>query len=94
MSNRTKMEIVSERVNLFKAIKKSRTKGMSYTEMLKHVFDYQQKDNVCEICFDSRLDRNLINVHMPYLKRDGVVKCSDGRYRCMGYIPKNVKIIG
>lgn len=86
---RNKNEIMLERVDLFKAIKKSRTKGMRYVDMLEHVFNYQQQNGSISPCiyFESYLDRNLINVHMPYLKKDSVVKCQDGRYRCLGYVP-------
>lgn len=86
-ANRSKSEIILERVDLFKAIKKSRTKGMRYGDMLKHVREYQNKLNHWTFDFYYTLDRNLINVHMPHLKKDGVVKCQDGKYRCLGYVP-------
>jgi hypothetical protein len=91
-AHRNKCEIMIERVDLFRAIKKSRREGMRYVDMLKHVFNYQQRAKKVIPCmylhFDYHFDRNLINVHMPYLKRDGVVKCQDGRYRCLGFVPK------
>lgn len=91
-AHRNGMEIQCERINLFKAVKKSRTKGMSYTEMLEHVFNYQQRNGSISplVYFNSHFDRGLITVHMPYLKRDGVIKCSDGRYRCLGFVPKKM----
>lgn len=94
MKHRTAMEIQEEFVHLFKALKKSKKKGMSFTEMLKTIFLYQEAlypwpETRLDLSAFGQMDRGLLSVHLKNFFKNGIIKCKDGRYRLAGYLPNN-----
>jgi hypothetical protein len=79
------MEIQNEFVTIFNAVKKSKKKGLRYCEMQRVAFDSRDWHQGM-VDYDSRMDRGILTVHHNNFFKHGIVKCTDGRYRCLGYV--------
>ena len=76
--NRPAEVIRAEATAVFRFVRSAPKKGRSYTDMLEQVYRHH-KGTVAG--FNSHLDRGLVTGIMPHLKKMGVYKGCDGRYR-------------
>ena len=78
---RPRAEVKAEAKKVLAFVKKAPKNGRRYADMVKKVFDLRGGEATFGGKFDSHLDRNLLTPIMHHLKRAGVTKCADGRYR-------------
>jgi hypothetical protein len=78
---RSSMVLEEEARKVYIFVKAAPKNGRRYVDMLKKVYDIRGGITKFGGCFDTWVDRNLINSIMPRLKNYGVYKCVDGRYR-------------
>lgn len=78
---RSRAEVQAEAKKVLAFVKAAPKSGRRYIDMVEKVFDLRGGEKTFHGHFDYFLDRNLLTPIMPHLKRAGVTKCADGRYR-------------